>query len=62
MRGKTCLVSSHRVSTIKGSHLIIVLNEGRVVEQGTHGELLARGCVYAELCEKQLLEEDLAAS
>ena len=62
MAGKTCLISSHRVSTLRGADLILVLHDGHIVEQGTHQELLAYGGLYAELREKQLLEERLAAS
>ena len=62
MRGRTCLISSHRVSTIKDSDLIVVLNEGRIAEQGSHDDLLTLGGLYAELHEKQLLEEDLTAT
>ena len=62
MTGKTCLVSSHRVSTLRGADLILVLHDGHIVEQGTHHELLAYGGLYAELREKQLLEEKLAVS
>ena len=62
MRGRTCLISSHRVSTIKDSDLIVVLSEGRIAEQGSHDELLTHGGLYAELHEKQLLEEEVAAT
>jgi len=62
MRGKTCLIASHRISTLKDADLIIVLQEGRIVEEGSHDELLAAGGVYAEMYLTQLLEEDLAAS
>lgn len=62
MKGKTCLISSQRVSTIRGADLIVLLHEGRVVEQGTHEELLANGELYAQMYASQLLEEDLTAS
>ncbi len=60
MKGRTSIIVSHRISTVKNADLIIVLHEGRIVERGHHEDLLARGGVYAELYEKQLLEEELA--
>jgi ATP-binding cassette subfamily B protein len=62
MRGRTSLIVSHRVSTVKDADLIVVLEDGRIAERGTHDALIARGGLYAELYEKQLLEEELAAS
>lgn len=62
MRGRTSLIVSHRVSTVKDADLIVVLEDGRIAERGTHDELITRGGLYAELYEKQLLEEELAAS
>ncbi|HKV42415.1 MAG TPA: ABC transporter ATP-binding protein, partial [Blastocatellia bacterium] len=62
MLGRTSIISSHRVSTIKNADLIIVLNDGEIAERGTHDELLALGGFYSELYEKQLLEEELAAT
>ena len=62
MRGRTSLIVSHRVSTVKDADLIVVLEDGRIAERGTHDALIAIGGLYAELYEKQLLEEELAAT
>jgi ATP-binding cassette subfamily B protein len=59
MHGRTTILISHRVSTVKNADRIVVLNKGRVVEIGTHSELQARGGYYADLYQKQLLEEEL---
>jgi ATP-binding cassette subfamily B protein len=61
LQGKTSIMISHRVSTIKNADLIIVLGDGRIIEQGRHSELLELGGHYAELYEKQLLKEELEA-
>jgi ATP-binding cassette subfamily B protein len=62
MRNRTSILISHRVSTVKEADEIIVLDQGRIVERGTHADLLARGGYYAELHQRQLLEEELAVS
>jgi ATP-binding cassette subfamily B multidrug efflux pump len=60
MRGRTTIFISHRVSTVRNADRIAVLHQGRVVELGTHDELIARSGYYTDLYNKQLLEEELA--
>jgi len=60
MRRRTTILVSHRVSTVKEADQIIVVREGRIIERGTHDSLLAEGGYYADLHQKQLLEEELA--
>ena len=60
--GRTTLIVSHRVSTIRDADLICVLADGRIIERGTHDELLRLDGEYADLYERQLLEEELDAT
>jgi len=60
MRGRTTIFISHRVSTVRNADRIAVLHGGRIVEIGTHNELLALNGYYCDLYNKQLLEEELA--
>jgi ATP-binding cassette, subfamily B, multidrug efflux pump len=59
MQGRTVILISHRVSTVRQADQIVVLSAGKIVEQGTHDELVAAGGYYAELSQKQMLEEEL---
>jgi ATP-binding cassette subfamily B multidrug efflux pump len=61
MRGRTTILISHRVSTVRHADKIFVLEHGSIVEEGTHTELIGRGGYYASLYQKQLLEEELEA-
>jgi ATP-binding cassette subfamily B multidrug efflux pump len=58
MKDKTSVLIAHRISTIKNADKIIVMEDGRIVEQGTHNQLLNKGGVYAEMYQNQLLEEE----
>ena len=59
MKGRTSFVIAHRLSTIKDADLILVMQDGDIVEQGTHEELLAKNGFYAELYNSQF--EDVSA-
>jgi ATP-binding cassette subfamily B protein len=60
--GRTVIVISHRVASVRDADQIAVLDAGRLVERGTHGELLARGGLYARLAQEQALEEELGVA
>jgi len=59
LAGRTSFIISHRVSAVMDADHILVLDGGRIVESGTHSELLARGGTYATLLRRQMLEEEL---
>jgi ATP-binding cassette, subfamily B, multidrug efflux pump len=59
-KGRTVLIVSHRVSSVKDSDQILVLDNGRIVERGTHESLLARDGYYADLYRRQTIEEELS--
>ena len=59
LKEKTCLIISHRISAVKEADEILVLDEGRIIERGSHDELTRRGGVYAELYQQQRLSEEL---
>ena len=61
MRGRTTILISHRVSTVRNADRIYVIEYGRVAEEGSHAELIGQGGYYADLYQKQLLEEELEA-
>jgi ATP-binding cassette, subfamily B, multidrug efflux pump len=62
MRERTSIIVSHRISTVRGADVILLLDQGRIAERGTHDELVKQNGLYAALHRKQLLEEELAAS
>jgi ATP-binding cassette subfamily B protein len=62
MAGRTTLVIAHRLATIRRVDRIVVLADGRIVEEGRHDELLARGAVYRRLHDQQMLGAGQAAA
>ena len=59
MKGRTSIIISHRISTVKDADKIIVLSDGKIAEEGTHDDLVALNGIYADLHYKQLLEKEL---
>ena len=59
MADSTTIIISHRISTVKSADLIIVLDEGKIVESGTHTQLLAEDGFYASIHQRQLLTEEI---
>lgn len=60
-KGRTVFLVSHRISTVKDADVIVVLEHGRIAERGTHAQLITSGGLYADLYQRQLLEEELEA-
>ena len=58
MKNRTSFVIAHRLSTIRDADLILVMNKGSVIEQGTHAELLAQGGFYADLYNSQFSDSE----
>ena len=58
MEGRTTFVIAHRLSTVRRADLILVMDKGQIVERGTHDDLLARGGLYKEIHDLQLMQRD----
>jgi subfamily B ATP-binding cassette protein MsbA len=61
LEGRTTIIIAHRLSTVRRANRILVLDGGRIVEEGTHADLLALGGLYARLHQKQFRDDDLPA-
>jgi ATP-binding cassette subfamily B protein len=59
MRGRTVVVIAHRLSTVQGADRILVLEGGRIVEEGSHAVLMGQGGRYRDLCQRQLIQMEL---
>jgi ATP-binding cassette, subfamily B, multidrug efflux pump len=59
MRGRTTFIVAQRMSTAKRADVVLVMDRGRLVDQGTHAELLERRCLYAEIAASQLVASEL---
>ena len=57
MQGRTTVIISHRISAVQAADHILVLEQGRIIEEGSHQQLIQQGGNYAQLYEEQLLEE-----
>ena len=55
MHGRTCFIIAHRLSTVMQADNILVINEGKIVENGKHADLYEKGGLYRDLCEQQML-------
>jgi ABC-type multidrug transport system fused ATPase/permease subunit len=53
MRGRTCIIAAHRLSTIRNADIIFVVRDGGIAEQGTHDELIAQNGLYARMVQQQ---------
>jgi subfamily B ATP-binding cassette protein MsbA len=62
MRGRTSLVIAHRLATVRRANRILVLDDGRIIEHGSHDELIVAGGMYARLCELQFQQHDVGSS
>ena len=62
MEGRTSFIISHRVSAVMNADLILVLDDGRIVERGRHADLIALGGTYAQLLHRQMLEQDIEST
>ncbi len=62
LAGRTSLVIAHRLSTVREADLLLVIDRGRIVERGTHGELLSANGLYAELYRTQFADQDTATA